>query len=340
MQGTFFDILLLAAGLILLGWGGDVLVRGAVTIAYRCGISALIVGLTVVAFGTSAPELAFNVIAAFKGDGELVYGNIVGSNICNVGLILGVAAFLKPLTVHAGLIRREVPIMVGAMVIMAVIAYTPPHVEGENGFARPEGLALLVLLLVYTWGTIAIALRERAGMATYTGAVEEVSGADRQRSLPRAWLLFIGGLAVLTIGGVLGREGAVGIALSLGVPSEIVGLTIVAIGTSLPELATALVAIRKGQVDMAVGNIVGSNIFNVFFVFGMSAAVSPVPVPPGALESLGVMVGFAMMLLVMSRTRSGRVSRIEGGLLLTVYALYLAHQCWLALQASGNAPGA
>lgn len=335
MPPLLFNLLTLVGGLILLGWGGDLLVRGAVTIAYRMGISPLIVGLTVVAFGTSAPELAFNVIAAAGGNGGLVYGNIVGSNICNIGLILGIAALLSPLTVNASLIRREIPVMVFALAAMSVVAYTPPPgPAGGNGFGRAEGLALLALLAIYTWGTVAIALRERQGLSVYSQSVEEVSRADMERGLWRAWALFLGGLVLLTMGGALGKDGAVGIAQAMDIPDEIIGLTIVAIGTSLPELATVIVATRKGQVDMAVGNIVGSNIFNVLFVFGLSVSVSPVDLPPGSIESLLVMCAFGVMLVIMSRTQSGSVSRVEGLVLLVAYASYLGHQCWLAVDAA------
>ena len=341
MPPLLFDILTLGLGLVLLGCGGDLLVRGSVTIAYRLGISPMIVGLTVVAFGTSAPELAFNVLASINHSSGLVFGNIVGSNICNIGLILGIAALIKPLTVHSGLIRREVPVMIGALVAMVAMGYLGPTGPGGGyGFSRLEGVILLLALTIYTWGTIAIALRQRTGMQDYSQSVEDVSKSDHDRPLWRAWLFFLFGLFLLTAGGSFGKDGAVGIAQTLSIPDEIIGLTIIAIGTSLPELTTVLIAIRKGQVDMAIGNIIGSNIFNVLFVFGMSVTISPVDLPEGAFESLAVMIGCGVMLLLMSRTRSGTLSRFGGSALLTVYTVYLAHQSLLAITASRAAAAA
>lgn len=326
---------MLGIGLVLLGFGGDLLVRGSVTIAYRLGISPMIVGLTVVAFGTSAPELAFNVLASINHKGGLVFGNIVGSNICNIGLILGIAALIKPLTVHAGLIKREVPVMIGALLAMVAMGYLGQAGPGGGlGFSRIEGVILLAGLAIYTWGTIAIAVRQRSGMKDYSQSVEDVSKPDHDRPMWRAWLFFILGLFLLTAGGSFGKDGAVGIAQTLHIPDEIIGLTIIAIGTSLPELTTVIIAIRKGQVDMAIGNIVGSNIFNVLFVFGMSVTVSPVDLIPGAFESLVVMISCGVMLLLMSRTKNGILSRFEGVALLTIYAVYLAHQSLLAVAAS------
>lgn len=339
MPPLAIDILMLGAGLALLWFGGNALVSGSVTIAYRLGISPLVVGLTVVAFGTSAPELAFNTIAAAKGNDSLVFGNVVGSNICNIGLILGIAALLGPLRVHTDLIRREIPVMIGATLLLPLLAHfgLPGDESGAPGVARIEGIALLGLLALYCVMTVWLAVRQRQQMAAYEQAVEELEKDDLAQSLPKASGLVLLGLALLTAGGQLGEWGAVGAARALLIPDEVIGLTVVAIGTSLPELAASIIATRRGQVDVAVGNIVGSNIFNILFIFGMSATIAPVTLPAQASLSLAIMCVFGLMLLVLSRTRSGRMSRLEGTLLLAAYLGYLGYQVALALQARNAA---
>lgn len=340
MPPVVLDILLLAAGIALLWFGGNMLVGGSVTIAFRLGISPLVVGLTVVAFGTSAPELAFNVIASASNQDSLVFGNIVGSNICNIGLILGLAALFKPLIVHSDLVRREIPVMIGATLLMALLAHFGPAFDeaGSAGYSRIEGAILLALMLLYLFAAVWFALRARPEADDLSQEVRDANREDMSRPLGKAVALTIGGLALLAGGGELGSLGAVGVARTLRIPEEIIGLTIVAVGTSLPELAASIIATRRGQVDVAVGNIVGSNTFNILFIFGVSATIAPVGLPERAAVSLGVMGLFALMLLAMSRTRGGRMSRAEGAILLASYAGYLGYQCWLAL-ASRASPG-
>lgn len=339
MPPVVLDIVLLTAGIALLWFGGNMLVGGSVTIAFRLGISPLMVGLTVVAFGTSAPELAFNVIASASDKDSLVFGNIVGSNICNIGLILGLAALFKPLIVHSDLVRREIPVMIGATLLMVALAYLDPTgaAAGSTGYSRLEGAILLALMLLYLLTTIRVTLRTRPEADDLAQEISDANREDMSRPLGRAVLLTIAGLMMLAGGGELGSLGAVGVARALRIPEEVIGLTIVAVGTSLPELAASIIAARRGQVDVAVGNIVGSNIFNILFIFGVSATIAPVDPPERAAVSLGVMVAFALMLLAMSRTRAGRMSRAEGAILLTSYAGYLGYQCWLAL-ASRSSP--
>ncbi len=333
MPPVVLDIFLLAAGIALLWFGGNMLVGGSVTIAFRLGISPLVVGLTVVAFGTSAPELAFNVIASASDKDSLVFGNIVGSNICNIGLILGLAALFKPLIVHSDLVRREIPVMIAATLLMALLAHFGPAVDeaGSAGYSRIEGAILLGLMLLHLLATLWFALRTRPEMDDLSQEVRDANREDMARPLGKAVLLTLGGLALLVGGGQLGSLGAVGVARALRIPEEVIGLTIVAVGTSLPELAASIIATRRGQIDVAVGNIVGSNIFNILFIFGLSSAIAPVTLPERAWASLGVMCLFALMLLVMSRSRGSRLSRAEGIILLAAYAGYLAYQCWLAL---------
>jgi len=331
MTTTILQLLMLGAGIAVLGWGGDLLVKSSVTIAHRLGVSTLLIGLTVVAFGTSAPELAFNVIASANGNSGLVFGNVVGSNICNVGLILGIAALLQPLTVHSDLVRREIPFMIGAMLVMSGLGYAALPGDGAGAFSRIEGVLLLVLMGVYGVMSVWIALKQRADAAAIEHNVEEVSRGDLHRRLGPAVLLLVVSLLMLTGGAKLTELGAVGLARGLGISDAIIGLTVVAIGTSLPELAATVVAARHRQAELAIGNIVGSNIFNALAILGVSAVIHPVDLPERAGLSLLVMCVLSLSMLVLSRTRSGRLSKVEGTVLLGVYGAYIGYQVWLAV---------
>lgn len=338
MTTTLFQLLMLGAGIVVLGWGGDVLVKASVTIAHRLGVSTLLIGLTVVAFGTSAPELAFNVIASVNGSSGLVFGNVVGSNICNVGLILGVAALLQPLTVHTDLVRREIPFMIGALLVMTGLGYTGLPGGAGAAYSRLDGWLLIVLMGVYGVMSVAIALRQRSQLAGLAHNVEEAKRAELRRPLGPAVVLLVVSLVMLTGGAKLTELGAVGLAKGLGISDAVIGLTVVAVGTSLPELAASIVAARRRQAELAIGNIVGSNIFNALAIFGVSAAIRPVDLPEGAALSLFVMCALSLSLLVLSRTRSGRLSRLEGVVLLGAYGAYIGYQVWQAVVSrSGDA---
>ena len=290
------DILILIGGITLLPIGGEMLVRGAVTLAVKLGVSTLIVGLTVVAFGTSAPELAFNVIASINDHNELSFGNIVGSNIANIGLILGLAAMLKPLKVHSSVIRREMPIMIGATALMCVLAAFP---RDAHAISRPDGILMLSLFLVLGCFAVVAATRSRRGEdwgENFEQEIEEVGERDTERSLVLAVVLLLAGLTFLAGGGKLAEMGAVGLAESLGWAQQVIGLTIVALATSLPELTTSLIAVRRDQVDIAVGNVVGSNIFNILLVLGTTATVSPVTCGDDSTAPLIVMAALTVIL--------------------------------------------
>ncbi len=321
------NILILCGGVVLLLSGGELLVRGAVTLASRLGVSTLIIGLTVVAFGTSAPELAFNVTASLSGHNELSLGNIVGSNIANIGLILGLAALLKPLKVNSSVIRREMPIMIAATGLMILLAALP--VEGRV-ISRMDGSILLALFAGLSVYAILATTRSRRGAdwgETFEQEIEEVGERDRRRPVWLATVLLIVGLALLAGGGRLAEIGAVQFAAELGLSQTLIGLTIVALATSLPELATSLIAVRRGQVDIAVGNVVGSNIFNILLVLGTTSVVRPVETSNAAVESFG-MAGFLAVVLwyPISRTAGQRVSRLEGAFLLGTYLAYMAYE--------------
>ncbi len=309
-------LLFLVAGLVALTVGAEVFLRGASRLASLMGVSPLVIGLTVVAYGTSSPELAVSVCSAAAGSVELAIGNVVGSNICNILLLLGLSALIAPLTVSRQLIRWEVPLMVGVSVL--------PLVMGLDGcISRPEGLLLFGGCVLYTWWSVRQSRRE-------TLAAQEANGTppspSRKRWRAQVALALIG-LAVLTAGSYAVVQGAVGIARLLGVGELVIGLTIIALGTSLPELATSLVASIRGQRAIAVGNIVGRNLLNLLMVLGLTAAVAPhgVNVPARALTfDLPVMISVAVSCLPIFLTGS-IISRWEGAFFLLYYIAYMAY---------------
>ena len=330
------SILALVGGVVLLLVGGDVLVRGAVRLAARIGVAPLVVGMTVVAFGTSAPELAFNVTAALKGSSDLSFGNVVGSNIANVGLILGLTALMRPLLVHTSVVKRELPYMVAISLLCCGLAMAPWPAGGlmgaGPGVGRVDSAVMLVCFVAFLVLTIRASLKPGGEDAGFVSEVQEL--ADQSEKKGSMWLpvTFVrGGLAGLVVGGQLAEFGATGIATALGWAEKCIGLTVVAIATSLPELATSLAAVRRGHVDIAVGNVVGSNIFNLALVFGMTGLVSPIALPEAGATALIVMLGLSLLLVPFSRTQGSRLSRAEGGFLLMIYVGYMAYEVWRVL---------
>jgi len=306
---------LVAIGLILLFLGGEALVRGAVNLAARLGVSPLLIGLTIVAFGTSSPELVVSLQAGLKGQPDLAVGNVVGSNIANILLILGVSALIHPLRCRPIVVFRDGTLMVAASIILVVTGYWSP-------INRIEGilmLAGLIGVILYSYWS-----ERQRNLPPETVAIPET--ADLAARPMRLWAgvgLVVGGLAALVIGSSALVKGAVGLARAVGVSEAVIGLTLVAVGTSLPELATSAIAAFRRQADVAVGNVIGSNLFNILGILGLTAAVTPVPVHPQIVSfDLWVMLGCALVLLPFLVT-GWRLSRIEGGIFLTVYGLYL-----------------
>ena len=302
----------LAAGLAALFLGGEMLVRGAASLGRHVGLSPLVSGLTIVAFGTSAPELAVSLQAAMSGIAGLAVGNVVGSNICNIALILGMTALIRPPRVEAKLIRLDVPIMIACSIVLAVLLL-------DAQISRIEGAALTIGLAIYIAYTI-IAARD-ASRRVEREFAEALPAAPC--SPPVSALLLVVGLGALIFGSDLFVDGAAGLAESFGVPPAIVGLSIVAIGTSLPEIATTVVAAIRGHPDMAVGNIVGSNIFNLLGILGITSLVHPVAQGAVTGIDIGVMIVVAMLVLPLMFT-GARINRWEGTLMLGIYAAYLA----------------
>jgi len=298
------------------------LVRGASSLARDLGVSPLAVGLTVVAFGTSAPELAVNLAAAWRGDAAISFGNVVGSNIANVGVILALSALVRPLAVQGVVVAREVPMLLVASAAAMVLGLDRIRGAPES-YDRADGLVLLLLFGVFLFYTVAEVVRGRSADPLVSEA-EERRGTPGLRSAARSVLGAGVGLALLVGGAEATVRKAVALAALLGVPEVIVGLTVVAVGTSLPELATSAVAARRGQVDLAVGNVVGSNLFNLLFILGVTAFVRPVAVPAAGAADLLAMGAFAAVLLPLGLRRRGRVGRVEALALLAAYVGYTA----------------
>jgi cation:H+ antiporter len=300
---------LLLAGLALLYFGAQALVKGGASLALRLGLSSLAVGLTVMAYGTSSPELVVSVKAGLSGNGAISAGNVVGSNICNILLILGAAALVHPIATSTQVVRREIPIMIVAtLVSIALLA------DGE--LSRLDGAALLGGIVVYTWLTLRGARKAKAGEG------DEIPG-DLGLGLASAYVL--GGLGVLVAGSHLFVEGAASIAEGWGVSQVVIGLTVVALGTSLPELATSMVAALRKDTDVAIGNVVGSNLFNLLGILGVAALIRPIDVSDLGKVDLAVMLVTAVVLLPLIQVRK-RVGRRAGLLML---AGYVGYTWWL-----------
>jgi cation:H+ antiporter len=309
------DLLWIVTGVVLLYLGGESLLTGSIQLARRFGLSPLVTGLTVVAFGTSAPELAASGTAALQGSPEIAFGNVVGSNIANLGLILGLTALIRPLSTHSRFLRREVPVMLGATLLATALL-------GDGRLGRLEGGLLLALIVVYVVYLLRGGVEPQEVQQEFAA---EYGGASPH--LPSALLRTALGLALLLAGAHALVEGATGVARSFGVPERVIGLTVVAVGTSLPELASSLVAALKREGDVVLGNLVGSNIFNLLSILGCTALLRPLAVEIGAAVA-DLLVMLALSFLAWLLLSTGReLRRAEGGMLLVFYTSYLV---WLA----------
>ncbi|MBB4285507.1 calcium/sodium antiporter [Roseospira goensis] len=309
--------MLLIGGVVCLVVGGESLVRGAVAVARHMGVSPLLIGLTLVGFGTSTPELVTSLQAAAAGSPGVAVGNVIGSNIANILLILGVAALVRPVMASPAAFRRD-----GPMVVLAALAALAVVVIGEVG--RAVGAALVAVLVVYV---VATYLLERRAAAADAGAVMHAAEADAALAPPAGLAgaigYLVGGLALTVLGARLLVDGAIGLAADLGVSDTLVGLTLVAVGTSLPELVTSVIAALRGQSDVAFGNIIGSNIVNILGILGLTAVVVPIPIPP-EVAAVDIWVMLAATGALLAAVVSGwRVTRLEGAVLLAGYAIYL-----------------
>ena len=312
--------LLLVLGLALLFVGGDALVRGSAALALRSGLTPLFIGLTIVSFGTSSPELAVSVSASLAGRVDVAVGNVVGSNIANLGLILGVAALIRPIKGKSKLVLLDVPIMIACSFLVAALL-------DDSRLAWREGLLLLGGLIAYTGFSLWLTRRE----TTEIQQEWEEAVPPPPSALFRQLALIAVGIAALAAGGRTFVDGGMRLALALDVSPAVIALTVVAVGTSLPELVTTIIAAIKGHADIAVGNAIGSNLFNLLGILGIASIVHPLGMGDVQRADVAAMIGIAVLLLLLIRTKFD-LNRWEGALLLAGYVAYLA---WLFSRATG-----
>ena len=303
---VILSAVLLLIGLVMLCFGGNWLVSGGVTIAKKFRISNLVIGMTIVAYGTSTPELAASIAAA--GDhSAIILGNIIGSNIANVGMVIGVAAILAPLAIQKSVLRKEIPIMLGVTALLVLLS-----IDGE--LSQYDGLLLLIGLGIFAVYTFRNVLKQR-----------EKSKADSDSGKNNIYLKSIGligiGIIVLYIGAILTVDNAVIIATEFGLSEKIIGLTVIAVGTSLPELITSIIAIRKGHTDIGIGNIIGSNIYNILMIMGVGASLGGILITADVYVDYAIMIVFSISLLIGLKTHI--IKKPMGIILVTGYVLYL-----------------
>ena len=331
MNDTLLFILQFIVGLVLILKGADFLTDGASSIARRFNISSLVIGLTIVAFGTSAPELVVSVISALEGHTEMAIGNVVGSNIFNTLAIMGITALVFPVACSKNNIRYDVPFCLVASIALFAMAndtFLSREVSSESAISRSDGITLLCFFLIFLSYSFAIAKsgKKPDGIAISEQKQGEETIEKKEMSMGKAILLFLVGLAGLIFGGDWMVDGASGIATLLGVSQSIIALTIVAAGTSFPELITSVVAARKGDTDMAMGNVVGSNIFNIFFVLGVSSTVAPLKLGNIQMFDFATLLAGAVFLWIFCKfgKRYHYITRFEGAILtLCAIAYYI-----------------
>ena len=306
------------AGLILLCIGGYAIVSGGVSLAKKLRISSMIIGLTVVAYGTSTPELAASLLAAFNSHTELILGNIIGSNISNVGMVIGISAIFAPLLISKITVSRWIPIMIGVSLLVVAMSY-----DGE--ISQVDGLILIAALIGFTAYTIKTVKKQKI-QQNETVENDELEGEYflskyKIETYPQSIGLIVAGVILLFIGGHLTVDGAVNIAETLGLSQLVIGVVIVAIGTSLPELITSIIAIAKKQTDIGVGNIVGSNIYNILLILGVSSAIVGIPVVADVFSNYYIMIAFSLVLFIGFRKY---IPRVVGVGLAIAFVVYLA----------------
>ena len=303
-----FDSLKILLGLILLYYGGDFLVTGSVRLSRFFKLSTFVIGATVIAFGTSAPELAVAILAALDAAPELAMGNVIGSNIANIGLVLGLTALIAPIVITPKRLKREYPPLFLATLIILLLAW-------DLNIHRSEGIIMLVLLALYLW-------RSFSQKEDFTTGQEEV-GLSPHKGIIYQFVLVLAGLVGLVSGAKLLVSGGVSIARMIGISEWFIGITIVAIGTSLPEIVASIMAARRGQGEMAVGNIFGSNIFNILMVLGITSVIHPLNIQEPIHPDLNILLGITVLLLVLILLGKYFLKKISGIALLSTYCLYI-----------------
>ena len=321
----FVSLIKLVIGFLLLVKGADYFVEGASSIAKKLRIPTFVIGLTIVAFGTSAPELAVSISAAFKGSNDIAIGNVVGSNIFNTLVVLGASAAITPIAVEKGIIKKDYPLSIFAAILLGVLSldmilFKAPAMT----ISRVDGIILLVAFAFFMYTTVKAGLKQRAA----ANPEHEEALANMYMPAWKSILILVVGLAGIVIGGDLSVEGAKEIARAFGLSEALIGLTIVAFGTSLPELVTSIIAARKGESDIAVGNVIGSNIFNIFFILGVSATILPMNVSSTYLYDIAVLVA----VMVLSYIPIAKTKKVSRGMGVTMVAAYLAYTVYLIMR--------
>ena len=318
------NVVLFIIGLVMLYFGADWLVRGSSSLAQSIGLKPLVIGLTVVAFGTSAPELVISVVSSVKDKSMIAVGNVIGSNICNIALVLGMASLIQPIRSSPSVVRRDIPIMLSISLYLFLISL-------NSKIGRLEGATLFGGIILYTYYNYYNAIKEsRQGLTDegqYLASTVGKIGYIPSRTRQILWI--VGGIAGVIIGAEILIDSAVAIMKVFGVNDKFIGLTIVAFGTSLPELATSVVAALRKEMDISIGNLVGSNVFNILSVLGAASLVRPIPIPGGFIES-GLLIDYLVMMvisfmpwLMMRKTCS--MTRRDGGILLSCYVVYIIY---------------
>jgi cation:H+ antiporter len=312
-------ILFCLAGFLLLYFGAEWLVKGSSSLARGLGITPVVIGLTVVAFGTSAPELVVSLISSIKGQSMIAVGNVVGSNICNIALVLGLAAIFQPIKCNPSVIQRDIPIMLAISLYLSVLTW-------NSILGRLEGATLLIGIILYTVFNYTLAQKGNIDAAEIESELEEIGFIA---SRPKQIALILLGIAGVVGGAQIVVDNAVQIMKILGVSEKFIGLTIVAFGTSLPELAASVVAAIRGEMDISIGNLVGSNVFNIMSVLGLTALVRPIPIPGGFIES-GLWIDYLVMMFTsflpwLMMRKDYTVKRSDGVILLLCYGGYLTY---------------
>jgi cation:H+ antiporter len=326
-----FDLLWLAAGLTMLIAGARWLVAGVSAIAAALGVPPLVIGMTVVAFGTSTPELVINSLSAMKGSTELAFGNIVGSSIVNIGFVLALTAMIKPLKVEPSLITREIPMLLVGVAAFGVLGNDVflDHAAADR-WSRTDGITLLLLFSIFLYYTTRQAIAAR-NTDSFIGEVRSEAGRSPRRTVVSAIGFTAAGLAGVSIGAQWTVDHAVALARIWGMSEALIGLTIISWGTTLPELATCVVAARRGDPEIALGNVVGSNIFNLLSIGGLVSTIAPITMPAGGLPDLAIMMLLSAILMPIAIRSQQTITRGEGAFLFLVYASYLSWRVVSAL---------
>lgn len=315
----FLALLYLVVGFVFLIKGADVFVDGSSNVAKFFKVPSIVIGLTVVAFGTSMPEASVSISAALEGANELAVSNVVGSNIFNLLVVLGASALIMPVAVQKNSVKKEIPFSILCTVVLLVAILLGSNSDGTYTIGFIAGIIFLALFAFYMYWQISDALKARKA-----GTVEEEADNGKKISLPKSLIFIVLGLAGIIIGGNRVVAGATTVAEMFGMSETLIGLTIVAVGTSLPELVTSMVAAKKGESDIALGNVIGSNIFNIIFILGFSAVIAPMTIDIEAVWDTVVAIAVTVLGLVFSATKL-KVARWEGAVMCVLYVVYLAY---------------